>query len=166
VKFHLEHTFAAPLDAVEAAMVDPAFLEGTRLPDVGPPKVLSRDDDGSTVTLRVDYHYTGSLDSLARRVLRTGDVSWVQETKLDRSTHRTTFTVTPKVHADRFECGGVMQLTKTSDGATERVIDGELKIKVPLFGSRAEGMILPGLRSRMQREAELLDEWLKAHPGG
>jgi len=128
--------------------------------------VLSREEAGDTVTLRVSYHYTGSLDSLARRVLRSGDVTWVQETRLDRSTHRTTFTVTPKVHADRFECGGAMQITQGTDGTTLRVIDGELKIKVPLFGSRAEGLILPGLRSRMQREAELLDEWLKEHPAG
>ena len=165
MKFHLEHTFDAPLGAVEDAMVDPEFLESTRLPDVGPPKVLSRDESADTVTLRVNYEYTGSLDGLARRVLRTGDVAWVQETTLDRGTHRTTFTVTPKVHAERFQCGGTMQLSENG-AVTERVIDGELKIKVPLFGGRAEGLIVPGLRSRMSREAELLDEWLKAHPAG
>ena len=147
-------------------MVDPEFLESTRLPDVGPPEVLSREESGDTVMLSVSYHYTGSLDSLARLVLRAGDVSWVQETKLDRSTHRTTFTVTPKVHGDRFQCGGTMQVTEAGEAATLRVIDGELKIKVPLFGNRAEHLILPGLRSRMQREAELLDEWLKAHSAG
>ena len=165
MEFHLEHSFDAPLEAVEEAMVNPLFLEGTRLPDVGPPTVLSREEDGDTVTLSVSYHYTGSLDSLARRVLRADDVTWVQETKLNRATHRTTFTVTPKVHAERFECGGAMQLTEAGNG-TERVIDGELKIKVPLFGRRAEGLILPGLRSRMTREAELLDEWLKGHRAG
>src|SRR5947209_1136232 len=163
MEFRLEHTFDAPLDAVEAAMVDPEFLESTRLPDVGPPEVLSREEDGDTVTLRVSYQYTGSLDSLARRVLRTSDVVWVQETILDRQAHHTTFTVIPKVHGDRFDCGGVMQLTDAG-AVTERVIDGALKIKVPVFGRRAEGLILPGLRSRMNREAELLDEWLKAHP--
>ena len=98
-------------------------------------------------------------------MLRTDDVTWVQQTVLDRSTHRTTFTVTPKVHVERFECGGVMRLTAAGD-TTKRVIDGELKIKVPLFGSRAEGLIVPGLRTRMNREAELLDEWLKEHPSG
>jgi len=165
VDFHLQNTFDARLDSVEAAMVDPEFLEGTRLPDVGPPEVLSREEDGDTVTLRVSYHYTGSLDSLARRVLRSSDVAWVQETVLDRGAHRTRFTVTPKVHADRFECGGVMQLSDAG-ASTERVIEGELKIKVPLFGRRAEGLILPGLRTRMNREAELLNEWLKAHPAG
>jgi len=165
MKFHLEHTFEAPLDAVEEAMVDPTFLESTRLPDVGPPKVLSRDEDGDIVTLRVNYHYTGSLDSLARRVLRAGDVAWIQETQLDRRAHRTTFTVVPKVHPDRFECGGVMQLTAAGD-TTERVIDGALKIKVPVFGGRAERLIVPGLRDRMNREAELLDEWVKEHRSG
>jgi len=59
----------------------------------------------------------------------------------------------------------VMQLTEVG-AVTERVIDGELKIKVPLFGRRAEGMILPGLRGRMNREADLLDEWLKEHRPG
>ena len=154
MKFHLDHTFDAALETVEAAMVDPEFLESTRLPDVGPPEVVSRAEDGDTVTLRVSYHYTGSLDSLARRVLRSGDVAWVQETVLDRRTHRTTFSVTPKVHADRFECGGVMHLTEAG-AVTERVIDGELKINVPLFGRRAEGLILPGLRTRMNRERSI-----------
>ncbi len=165
MKFHLEHRFDAPLEQVEAATANPAFLESTRLPDVGPPKVLSRDEAGDTVTLRVQYQYTGSLDALARRVLRSGDVTWVQEMVIDRGTHETRFTVTPKVYPERFECGGLMRLTE-SQGVTERVIDGELRIKVPLFGSRAEGLIVPGLRSRMKREAELLDEWVKSHPHG
>jgi hypothetical protein len=165
VKFNLEHRFGAPLEAVEQAMVDPAFLAGTRLPDVGPPEVLSREESGDTVTLRVRYEYTGGLDSLARRVLRSGDVSWVQETTLDRSTHRTAFNVVPKVYPDRFRCSGTMQLQEEGVG-TRRLILGELRIKVPVFASRAEGLILPGLRSRMNREAELLDEWVKGAPPG
>jgi len=145
-------------------MVDPEFLEGTRLPDVGPPRVLSRDDAGDTVTLRVKYEYTGGLDALARRVLRTGEVSWTQETTLDRRSHHTDFRVVPDVYPDRFRCGGAMQLRSEEEG-TVRTIDGELRIKVPLFAGRAEGLIVPGLRSRMIREAELLAEWVKGGQG-
>ena len=36
-------------------MVDPEFLESTRLPDVGPPEVLSREETGDIVTLQVPY---------------------------------------------------------------------------------------------------------------
>ena len=165
MKFLLEHRFAAPLEQVEEAMVDPAFLEGARLPDVGRPSVLSRHESGPTVTLRVRYHYTGSLDGLARRVLRAGDVTWVQETTLDRTTHRTEFTVVPGVYPDRFRCGGTMQLSNDG-GQTVRMIDGELRIKVPIFAGRAEGLIVPGLRSRMDHEAKLLDEWVNRPPAG
>jgi hypothetical protein len=165
VKFTLEHRFAASLEIVEDAMVDPVFLEGTRLPDVGPPSVLSREVAGDIVTLRVRYEYTGGLDALARRVLRSGDVAWVQESTLDRRTHRTEFNVTPDVYPDRFRCRGTMQL-HADDRATRRVIDGELKLKVPLFASRAEALIVPGLRNRMNQEAELLDEWVKPAPPG
>jgi hypothetical protein len=164
VKFHLEHRFDAPLEAVEEAMVDPEFLEGTRLPDVGPPRVLSRDDAGATVTLRVKYEYTGGLDALAKRVLRAGEVTWTQETTLDRRIHRTDFRVVPDVYPDRFRCGGAMQLQSQGE-ATVRTIDGELRIKVPIFSGRAEGLIMPGLRSRMNREAELLAEWVKGRQG-
>ena len=163
MKFRLEHRFEAPLGVVEEAMVDPDFLEGTRLPDVGPPRVLSREDVGDTVTLRVKYEYTGGLDALARRVLRAGEVSWTQQTSLDRRTHRTEFRVVPDVYPDRLQCRGTMELS--IDGtATVRVIDGELRIKVPIFASRAEALILPGMRSRMNSEAELLAEWVKGRP--
>ena len=100
--------------------------------------------------------------SVFQRVLRAGEVSWTQETALDRRTHRTEFRVVPDVYPDRFRCGGTMQLSV--DGTvTLRVIDGELRIKVPIFASRAEALIVPGMRSRMNREAELLAEWVKRH---
>ena len=67
MRFALEHRFDAPLAVVEDAMVDPAFLESLRLPDVAPPEVLERTVDGATVVVRTRYVYTGSLDSLARR---------------------------------------------------------------------------------------------------
>jgi hypothetical protein len=146
-------------------MVVPAFLEATLLSDVAPPRVLSREESGPTVTLRVHYQYTGSLDSLARRVLRSDDVNWVQETTLDRTAHRTEFKVLPGVHPDRFRCGGTMQL-RQEGSETVRVIDAELRIKVPIFSGRAEGLIVPGLRTRMNQEAQLLAEWVNRPRAG
>jgi Protein of unknown function (DUF2505) len=69
------------------------------------------------------------------------------------------------VYPDRFHCAGTMQLREEGQG-TGRLILGELRIKVPLFASRAEGLILPGMRSRMNQEARLLDEWVKGASSG
>ena len=164
MRFDLEHRFSAPLAAVEAAMVDPAYLAALRLPDVAPPKVLAVDGDDSLVTTRVAYEYTGSLDPIAQRVLRGSEIGWVQEVTLDRTAHRARFTVVPKSHADRLRCSGTYALSEQGEGAL-RVISGELRINVPLIASRAEKMIVPGLVRRMKLEAVFLQEWLEKASG-
>ena len=160
----MEHGFSTPLAAVEDAMTDPEYLAALRLPDVAPPNVLAIDADGTTVTTRVAYEYTGSLDPIAQRVLRGGDIGWVQEVVLDRDTHRARFTVVPKVHADRLRCSGTYTLRALGD-TTTRTISGELRINVPLVASRAEKMIGPGVIRRMKLEATFLEEWLTSKDG-
>jgi hypothetical protein len=164
VRFDLEHRFDAPVTAVEDAMVDPAYLEALRLPDVAPPTVLGVDTNGTTVTSRIAFEYTGSLDPIAQRVLRGNQIGWVQEVVLDRAAHRARFTVIPATHADRLRCSGTYELRDVGDKTT-RVISGELKISVPLVASRAEKMIVPGLVRRMRLEADCLDDWIRQHGG-
>ena len=57
---------------------------------------------------------------------------------------------------------------KGCNGSDEDVLTYAMfpQVAAKFFASRAEGLILPGLRSRMNREAELLDEWLKEHRSG
>jgi hypothetical protein len=145
-------------------MVDPAYLAALRLPDVAPPTVLAVDTIGTTVTTRVAYEYTGSLDPIAQRVLRGSDIGWIQEVTLDRDAHRARFTVVPKVHADRLRCSGTYALRGLGDSTT-RAISGELRITVPLVASRAEKMIGPGVIRRMKLEATFLEEWLTSNGG-
>jgi hypothetical protein len=164
VRFDIEHRFSAPLEAVEAAMIDAEYLQALRLPDVAPPTVLGIDERGDRVTTRVAFQYTGTLDPIAQRVLRGGDVGWVQEVTLDRATHRATFTVVPKVHANRLTCGGTYELTGAGE-ATVRIIRGDFKVHVPLVAGRAEKMIGPGVIRRMKLEAAFLEEWLVAKAG-
>ena len=99
-------------------MIDPRYLAALRLPDVAPPNVLGVDGDGSVVTTRVAYEYTGSLDPIAQRVLRGSEIGWVQEVTLDRDAHRARFTVVPKVHADRLRCSGTYTLRELAETTT------------------------------------------------
>src|SRR4051794_40779526 len=104
-------------------MADRSFYEELRLPDVAAPRVLDRDEDGDVVRLRVAYEFTGHLPSVARTVLGTGRLTWVQESDIDRSRHRTDFRVVPDVHADRLTCAGTYQLRADGD-TTARLITG------------------------------------------
>ncbi|SRR5258706_3847566 len=142
-------------------MADGAFYEQLRLPGTGPLRVIERREDGDVVRLRVAFEFIEQLPSVARAVLGTGRLTWVQETDIDRARHRTQFRVIPDVHADRLSCQGTYQLRPDGDGSV-RLITGDLKVRVPLLAGRAERAIATGLVERLDVEADALATWLAA----
>jgi hypothetical protein len=155
VRFEVEHHFDAPLDVIEAASLDSAFYERLVLPGVTTPRVLERREDGNVVHLRVRYEFTGELPSVARTVLGTSRLQWVNASVADRATHHTEFQVIPDVHAERLACRGTIQLTGDRDHTT-RHFTVDLKVKVPLLAGRAERAISSGLIERLDVEAKAL----------
>ncbi|MCU1462102.1 MAG: hypothetical protein JWO37_2177 [Acidimicrobiales bacterium] len=161
MRFEVEHRFAAPIADVESAMADPAFSEQLRLPGVAPLRVVDRRDDGDVVHLRIAYELTAPLPSVARAVLGAGRLTWIQESDIDRSRHRTDFRIIPDVHAERLSCQGTYQL-RADGGGTARLITGDLAVRVPLLAGRAERAIASGLLERLDVEADSLARWLAA----
>jgi hypothetical protein len=160
VRFSVEHRFPAPIPRVEAAMTDPAFYTALRdLPGVEPPELLDRSEQHGHVVLRVRYVFSGDLPSVARRVLGHGEVAWVQRSTVDLERHRTDFTIEPDRHAELLTCAGVY-LLRTDASDTVRTISGELRVRVPLLGGRAERAIASGLVERIDAEANALRDYL------
>jgi hypothetical protein len=159
MRFHAEHRFAAPVEAVVALLVDPDFHRQLDLPDVSLREVDgSTDGDRSRLTLR--YGFVGSLDPIARRLLAGRDLTWRQELDIDRSTGagRLSF----RAEADPQRLHGTAGVSFAPAGAgSVRVLDGQLVVAFPLVGGRAERQILPGLVRRLNLEAEALDEHLR-----
>ena len=172
MRFSVEHRFAAPLRAVERAMTDPEFFAELRnLPGIEAPVLLERRERPGWVDLDVRYVFSGDLPSVARRVLGRGELAWVQRSTVDLERHRTDFTIVPEAHADLLTCTGVYVLRSASpvpsaqagSDQTARTISGELRVRVPLLGGRAERAIASGLVERLDAEAEALQRWLASH---
>jgi hypothetical protein len=160
VQFTLEQRFTSSLDAVEAAFVDPALLaELATLPQLGRPELLKQVDDGDTVRQEVRYAFVGQLAPAVTRVVDPARLTWVELSELDRATHVTTFRIDPEHYADRLSCSGVVTLEQGSDG-TRRVVAGDLRVRVPLVGSRVERAIISGLRDHASDEARVVQAWL------
>lgn len=160
-QFRAEHRFSAPPGTVLAAMVDPSFFTGLELPDLEPPEVLDRSEDAGRVTLRLRIAFTGSLDPVARRVLGTSRVVWVQEVVAEPGSLTGELRVTPEVLGGQVRCHGTYRLAAQGSG-TVRSTTGELSVRVPLVGGRAERAILPGIHRRLDLEAAALEAWLTA----
>lgn len=172
MRFTIDQTFAGPLDAVEAAFVDPAFLEQlSTLPKLGRPTLVHRVESGDLVHQWVKYAFTGEVSGAVRRVVDPARLTWVEESTLDRRTHRTTWRIVPDHYRNLLRSEGTFQLEPAgpagpagADGPaarTRRRADGELKVTVPLVGGKVERAIVDGLREHAALEEQVLDAWLE-----
>ncbi len=164
MRFELVQNLEAPIDAVEEALVDPRFLEtlGT-LPKLGRPQLIERRDMSDRVFLRVRYDFVGDLSPAVKAIIDPARLSWVEESTQDRTTHRTKTAIVPDHYTSMLECSATTVLsTDQSTGKTRRVTTGDVFVRVPLVGGRAESAIISGMREHAQLEAEALDQWVAA----
>ena len=84
MRFQLQQRIAAPVDAVVAAFVDPGFYESFEaLPNLGRPELLSREEKGAIVRMRVRYRFTGQLSAAVRAAIDPKKLTWVEEADHD-----------------------------------------------------------------------------------
>ena len=162
MRFRIEQRFDHPVDAVEGTLLDPEFLVWMAgLPKLGRPELLGREEEATAVTMRVRYAFAGELSSSVRRVVDPARLTWVEHSTTDRQTHRATFRILPDHYAAMLRCQGTFVLAPSPTGST-RVAEGELRVSVPLVGSKVERAIVSGLEEHALAEALLVDTWLAA----
>ena len=165
MRFSIEQVFPGPLERVEAALLDPAFLSSlATLPKLGAPELLDVTENGTTVHRRVRYRFTGDLSPAVTAVVDPAKLTWVEDAYVDRSTHRTTFRILPDHYGSRLKCSGTFALTEVP-GGVRRMLDADLRVSFPLVGGKVERAIVSGLREHAALEADALRDWI-AQQGG
>ena len=161
MRFKVEQRFQAPVDDVEAAFLDPdllARLDG--LPSLGRPELLDQSELGDTVRQRVRYRFTGRLSPAVTAVVDPARLTWVQESVLDRRTHRADIEIVPDHYPDRLRCSGTISLRDLNGGGCLRVTAGELVVRFPVVGARVEWAIVSGLQQHAAAEVAIVEPWL------
>jgi len=148
MRFRIEQRLAAPVERVEAALLDPDWYRAvTDSPAVWAPELLDvADDGGSRVDLRVRYRFRGTLNPAAAKVVSADKLSMVHVSALDRVSHVIDLRIEPDHYADRLRFGGGSVVLQPEGDVTLRVLDGDLKVKVPLVAGKVEGAVVSGLR--------------------
>jgi len=159
--FQIEQRFAAPLEPVEAALIDARFLSRLAgLPKLGQPDLLDQQANGDIVTQRVRYRFAGDLSGAVRAVVDPTRLSWVEVSKIDLAHHATTFEIVPDHYSNMLKCRGSFHLRTATPSGCVRVGEGDMEVHVPLVGRRVEAAIVSGLREHAAAEASVMDEWL------
>ena len=167
MRFRLEQFLPGAPAEVEAALVDPAFIERlAALPNLGRPELLDQRVEGHLVHQRVRYAFSGELSPAVTRFVDPARLTWVEVSTHDRRTHVADFEILPDHYANRLTCRGRFRLVDEGGGrATRRTADGDLSVHIPFVGRKAEQAIVSGLADHARLEAETLADWLGAQSG-
>jgi hypothetical protein len=165
MQFQVEQHFAAPVDDVLAAYVDPDFYPTlTGLTKIGEPDVLGVERTGDKVRVRVRFRFTDQLPAAATTVIDPTRLTWVDESTYDLAARTSTMRLLPDHYADRLTASATATFTADprDPQRTVRHIRGSLKVRMPLVGSKVERVIVNDLRAHLADEARLLGEFLTA----
>jgi hypothetical protein len=163
--FELVQQLRAPLDVVERTVVDPAFLAKlSTLPKLGSPVLLDQQDQGNRLRQRVRYRFVGDLSLAVTAIVDPARLTWVEDSTLDRSTHRTTWKILPDNYPKLLSASGEIDLVANGPSATTRTIGGDLTVHIPLMRGRVEAAIVSGLREHSVLEADLVNRWVASQP--
>jgi hypothetical protein len=153
MRFTAEHRFHGSPAAVAAILTDPEFYATLILPDLSQPTVINHHSDDQSATLGLRYEFVGSLDPMARRLLGSKRLAWIQEVQLKRPGESGQLSF--RAESDPKRLHGSADFALAAEGEeTIRRLTGELIVAVPIIGSRAERRIVPGLLRRLDIEAE------------
>ena len=154
VKFDFEQRWTASLDDVVETYLDSGFWSGlTGLSATSSPDVLSIDRTGDRAVVRLHYVLSVDLPKEASRFIDPDDVAWIEETTWDLSKRSSKVAFLPDQAAKLLRASATADLT-AAGGDAVRVVNGEVKVHIPLLGSKVEKVIVEGVHDHLAEEAD------------
>jgi hypothetical protein len=160
VDFTLQQEIAAPVEAVEEALVNPASLvRMAELPKLGSAEVVSNERDGDVVKLQVRYLFQAELSSAVTKFVDPDKLTWVEDSDIDVATHQTSCVIRPDNYDNLLQ--GSYEATIVAAGSScVRTVNGKVKVKIPLLGSKVEKAIIGGLAENSDAQISLITDFL------
>lgn len=154
MKLDVSHSIAADAATVAARLADPEFLLARPdRPPLGEPELLVHDVSGSRVHLEIRYRFTGDLNAAARSFLEPDKLTWIQVSDHDLEGLRVVFHLRPDHYANRLTAKGRYLLVPDGSNSCRRQLQADLRVKVPLVGGQVERVLIDGLRTELDHQA-------------
>ena len=159
--FSLEHSFAAPVSSLAAAILDPGFQESLGpIGKLSERSVLSQEKTPAGGVIRKVRCVLGiDVSGAARKLMGDGDPAWVEEATWDPTAFRWDWVIHPEVASHLLTAAGAIDV-RGDERRSSRRVTGRIKVHVPFYGSRVEGWIRDGITAAYEEEAARLADWL------
>lgn len=164
MRFTLTQEIEGDADAVAGALVDPDLIARMdELPALAAVRLVGQERDGEVVDQRVWYRFEADLSAAVRAVVDPARLSWTEVSTFDLRAHTGEHRIEPE-HYGHLLSGAYSSRLDARPGRSRRVrrvIEGGVRVRVPLVGGRVERVIVDGLRDNAAAQARLLSEWLR-----
>ncbi len=160
MKLLVRHTFPCSLDVFWQMFWDEEY---DRL--VGEAAGVTREmlwdrEEGDRRRWRMRFTPAQELPSLVAKAIGTPKLVYEQESLLDAD-RRLHWEVFPAVVPDKVTAKGTM-VARAAGAGIERVVEGEVTVRIPIVGSRIERAIHQSVLDSYERTYDVSMRWLKA----
>jgi hypothetical protein len=156
MRFSLRHSFACTPDQLWALTEDPAF-EQELAQATSTTRELVEDTTRAGVRvrrIRITAHR--EIPAVMQKAIGSDRISYEQRTERPTDGQGPLrWSIHPTVLQGRFRAEGVTRVVVTPQGC-DRVIEGEIEIRVPLVGSTMEKKLVDDVQASYTRAAEVI----------
>lgn len=161
MRFEISHLFDVEPEALAEALLDEDFQES--LSDIGAlaerTVILQEKRKDSTILRHTRCVLDINVGGAAKKFLGDEPPAWIEEAVWHPKPMRWDWTIRPQVAGELLKAKGKIHIEDDDEGAA-RTVTGDVKVSVPLYGSKVEGWIVAGLEAAYDEEAERIVEWL------
>jgi len=170
MRFELKHTFDASIDALIAAMFDPALFDHLKknmstIQDIQP---IERTEDDGTIRRRTRYTPVPLITMVGPTHVPAAAMAFIEDLRFDKRAQRLEFENLPDMPTLRklLVNRGTISFRDLGGGRTERTVAGELTVKVFLLGKIAEKLIYGEAEKILNQEALALASFVTVRKAG
>lgn len=126
---------------------------------------MKREGEGDALVIRRKQRLAPQreMPALFQKFVK-GSAYYIEENRFVARTNAMEVVTTPSFMADSIITRGTYRLEVVGPRAVRRVWDGEVTVKIPLVGGKAESFIVDEVKSSYKATTEFTRRWLAEHP--
>ena len=160
--FKLEHSLPADVNyAWSVIMSEEFFSKSYARSGIERTLLSSEERDGKLYTV-IRVKVLEPMPKMAAKVLGTAQLQWTQQQVIDHATHTMHWKINIP-NAKQVSAQGTFRLMSNGSLCT-RIVDGDVQVKIPIVGRKAEEHVCAKLRKSYEESARFTQEWLQNHP--
>ena len=155
MKFTMTHVFDVERATMEKHLNDPELLEMAReIPNLKGRELVEYREEAKLRIWKFRNAALGEIPANARLYVKPEMLAWTEESTWDPDTHAFTWRTVPSHFSEILSAEGTWRLEEAG-AKTRRVIDGELRVKLPVVGRVVEQFIIELVKANFTAEAEV-----------